>query len=80
MDVPSTDQELIDSITSLVMNDEPLSQATDLYVRAAQGRSLEEEVDDSEAYWDAYHARLVDLVLRSIVTWTHMETQEELVF
>ncbi len=79
MNVPATDRDLIDSITSLVMNDEPLGQAVDLYVRAVQRNTLEDEVDDSESYWDLYHQRLVDLVLRAIVTWHYAPKQEEVV-
>ena len=80
MDVPSTDQELIDHITRLVLDDGPLQQATDLYVRALQGRSLTDQVDDSEGYWDAYSTRLLELVLRAATTWHFAPKQEELVF
>ncbi len=63
MNVPKTDQELVDRITRLVMDDPSLQQATDLYVRAIQGRSLTDDVSDTEAYWDAYRTRLLELVL-----------------
>ena len=75
-----TDDQVVQHITSLVMDDPKLSRSIDLYVRAAQGRSLDDEVDDSEAYWDLYHSRLVDMVLRSVVTWSNAPKQEELVF
>ena len=75
-----TEEEVLEHITRLVMDDPELQQANDLYVRAAQGRSLDDEVDDSDAYWDLYHSRLVDMVLRSVVTWSNAPKQEELVF
>jgi len=80
MNVPSTDQELIDHITRLVMDDQPLTQAIDLYVRAVQGRSLKDDVTDSEAYWDTYHQRLVDMVIRSVASWHNAPKQEWVVF
>jgi len=80
MKVPSTDQELVDHITSLIMDDQGLSQALDLYVRAVQGRSLDEDVSDSEEYWAHYTTRLMELVLRAATKWHFAPRQEEVVF
>ncbi len=80
MNVPKTDQELVDHITRLVMDDPSLQQANDLYVRAVQGRSLDDDVSDTEAYWDAYSTRLLELVLRAATTWHFAPKQEEVVF
>ena len=80
MDVPKTDEELVEHITRLVMDDQPLNRAIDLYARAIQGFTLEDDVSDSETYWDSYHTRLVDMVLRAVQTWYFPPKQEELVF
>ena len=80
MNVPATDQDLVDHITNLVLNDQGLSQAIDLYVRAVQGRSPDEDVTDSGEYWATYHQRLVDLTIRAVSSWHFVPKQEEVVF
>lgn len=75
-----TDEEVIEHITRSVLDNQKLQRATDLYVRAVQGRNLTDKVDDSEAYWDLFHSRTVDMVLRSVVTWHMAPKQEEVVF
>ena len=80
MKVPATDLDLIAHITRLIMDDEGLGQAIDLYVRAVQGRSLDEDVTDSEAYWGAYTTRLMELTIRAMSEWHFPPKQEEVVF
>jgi hypothetical protein len=79
-DQPLTDDDLINEITRTIMDNAVLQQATDAYVRAVQGRETDDDVSDSESYWDLYSSRLMELTLKAITTWHYAPTQEEVVF
>lgn len=75
-----TDDDLINEITRSIQDNPVIQRHTDAYVRAIQGRSLEDDVSDSDAYWDAYSRRLMELTLRAVTSWHNAPTQQEAVF